>query len=83
MDPLTFCPHFLHITEYMPSVPPKDKKLNRCDCKIKPYLFYIISETERVMMHKDGWEDEDLEGALIIGLPGEEEDPDEDLSSKE
>lgn len=35
------------------------------------------------MMHKDGWEDEDLEGALIIGLPGEEEDPDEDLSSKE
>lgn len=43
----------------------------------------MISETKRVMTHKDGWEDEDLEGAIIIGLPGEEEDLEEELSSKE
>lgn len=35
------------------------------------------------MMHKDGWEDEDLEGAIIVGLPGEEEDPEEDFVAEE
>lgn len=35
------------------------------------------------MTYKDGWEDEELEGAIILGLPGEEEDLESDLSSKE
>ncbi len=43
----------------------------------------MISESNRLMAYKDGWEDEELEGAIIIGLPGEEEEPEEEFPSKE
>ncbi|MFO7967630.1 MAG: hypothetical protein R6U44_08540 [Archaeoglobaceae archaeon] len=43
----------------------------------------MISESDKVMTYKDGWEDEELEGAIIIGLPGEEEEPEEEFPSGE
>lgn len=49
----------------------------------KPCLFYMISKTKKLMPHKDGWEDEELEGAIIVGLPGDEEDLEEDSLHKE